>query len=50
MSEPLVCRYCDWDRFEVSGGEWWCEGCCLPLGVRDGDMNPDDAVVRSQPV
>ncbi|MFD0260178.1 hypothetical protein [Kitasatospora indigofera] len=35
---PLVCRFCDWDRFEVAADECFCEGCCLPLGIADGDV------------
>lgn len=34
----VVCRFCEWDLFEVSAGECFCLGCCLPLGVRDGDV------------
>ncbi|MFG3227240.1 hypothetical protein ACGF07_20955 [Kitasatospora sp. NPDC048194] len=35
---PLVCRSCDWDRFELTTDEYFCEGCCLPLGIADGNV------------
>ncbi|MER6916466.1 hypothetical protein ABT354_32815 [Streptomyces sp. NPDC000594] len=34
----VVCRWCDWDQFEVAGDECFCEGCCLPVGLVDGDV------------
>ncbi|MGW7413434.1 hypothetical protein [Streptomyces sp. NPDC054863] len=34
----VVCRWCDWDQFEVAAGECFCEGCCLPIGITDGDV------------
>ncbi|MEV7372514.1 hypothetical protein AB0O51_16730 [Streptomyces sp. NPDC090301] len=37
VTGPLVCRYCEGDRFEVTSYECFCEGCCLPLDVRDED-------------
>lgn len=40
VTVPIVCRYCDWDQFEVAAGECHCVGCCLPLGVQDGDVYP----------
>ncbi|MEU2076308.1 hypothetical protein [Streptomyces sp. NPDC013489] len=54
VTGPLVCRYCDGDRFEVTSYECFCEGCCLPLDVQDdedGDGDGDgcggaDPVVR----
>ncbi|MFF5920306.1 hypothetical protein ACFY8C_18485 [Streptomyces flavochromogenes] len=33
----IVCRYCDWDRFEVTSDECFCEGCCLPIEVQDDE-------------
>ncbi|MCB8901891.1 MULTISPECIES: hypothetical protein [unclassified Streptomyces] len=35
VTGPLVCRYCAWDRFEVTSDECFCEGCCLPLDVQE---------------
>ncbi|WP_395365905.1 hypothetical protein ACHGLA_33000 [Streptomyces sp. YH02] len=35
VTGALVCRYCRWDRFEVTRDEFFCEGCCLPLDVQD---------------
>lgn len=53
VTGPLVCRYCDGDRFEVTSYECFCEGCCLPLDVQDDDEDRDgdgcggaDPVVR----
>ncbi|MFC9484568.1 hypothetical protein ACFTZM_00625 [Streptomyces hydrogenans] len=34
----VACRWCDWDQFEVAGDECFCEGCCLPVGILDGDV------------
>ncbi|MEJ8646424.1 hypothetical protein WKI68_44495 [Streptomyces sp. MS1.HAVA.3] len=28
------------DEFEVAKGECFCVGCCIPVGVTDGDMCP----------
>ncbi|MEU1468035.1 hypothetical protein ABZ434_07410 [Streptomyces sp. NPDC005761] len=36
---PIVCRWCDWDQFEVAADECFCEGCCLPVGIADGDVH-----------
>ncbi|MFF8262618.1 hypothetical protein [Streptomyces virginiae] len=30
----------DEDEFEVAKGECFCVGCCIPLGVTDGDVHP----------
>ncbi|MER7756704.1 hypothetical protein [Kitasatospora sp. NPDC097643] len=38
---PILCRWCDWDRFEVTAGEYFCEGCCLPVDIADGDVHGD---------
>ncbi|MFJ5075107.1 hypothetical protein ACIP8Z_10960 [Streptomyces sp. NPDC088553] len=47
VTGPLVCRYCDWDRFEVTSDECFCEGCCLPLDVQDEEgCGGADPVVR----
>ncbi|MDX2561797.1 hypothetical protein PV371_19320 [Streptomyces sp. TX20-6-3] len=47
VTGPLVCRYCDWDRFEVTSDEYFCEGCCLPLDVQDEEgCGGADPVVR----
>ncbi|MET7758388.1 hypothetical protein ABZT27_27340 [Streptomyces sp. NPDC005389] len=49
VTGPLVCRYCDGDRFEVTSDECFCEGCCLPLDVQEADENGGggaDPVVR----
>ncbi|MFD4317042.1 hypothetical protein [Streptomyces sp. NPDC058548] len=47
VTGPLVCRYCDWDRFEVTSDECFCEGCCLPLDVQDEEgCDGADPVVR----
>ncbi|MFD7572366.1 hypothetical protein ACFV6U_17850, partial [Streptomyces sp. NPDC059810] len=51
VTGPLVCRYCDGDRFEVTSYECFCEGCCLPLDVQDEEEDEDgcggaDLVVR----
>ncbi|MFB8403747.1 hypothetical protein [Streptomyces sp. NPDC055912] len=51
VTGPLVCRYCDGDRFEVTSYECFCEGCCLPLDVQDEEEDEDgcggaDPVVR----
>ncbi|MCX5230175.1 hypothetical protein [Streptomyces sp. NBC_00233] len=47
----LVCRYCGWDRFEVTSDECFCEGCCLPLDVRDeeGGGSADPVVLELRP-
>ncbi|WP_030721871.1 hypothetical protein [Streptomyces sp. NRRL F-2580] len=29
------------DEFEVAKGECFCVGCCIPVGIADGDMCPD---------
>ncbi|OEJ93122.1 hypothetical protein J116_000010 [Streptomyces thermolilacinus SPC6] len=34
----VVCKWCGWDQFEVVGDECFCEGCCLPVGMADGDV------------
>ncbi|MET9934001.1 MULTISPECIES: hypothetical protein [unclassified Streptomyces] len=47
--EPVVCRWCEGDRFEVSGGECFCEGCCLPVGLVDGDVHVRGASWRLAP-
>lgn len=36
---PLVCRWCGGDQFEVVADECFCEGCCLPLGIADGEVH-----------
>ncbi|WP_055600728.1 hypothetical protein [Streptomyces aureus] len=47
VTGALVCRYCDWDRFEVTSDECFCEGCCLPLDVQDEEgCGGADPVVR----
>ncbi|MFF3837480.1 hypothetical protein [Streptomyces sp. NPDC001930] len=50
VTGPLVCRYCDWDRFEVTSEECFCEGCCLPLDVQDeegwGGADPEVRELR----
>ncbi|MFJ5136889.1 hypothetical protein [Streptomyces sp. NPDC088707] len=51
VTGPLVCRYCDGDRFEVTSDECFCEGCCLPLDVQEADEDENggggaDPVVR----
>ncbi|MFD9520913.1 hypothetical protein [Streptomyces sp. NPDC059979] len=28
------------DEFEVAKGECFCVGCCIPVGITDGDMCP----------
>ncbi|MFG2833493.1 hypothetical protein ACGFYE_00730 [Streptomyces zaomyceticus] len=38
VTGALVCRYCDWHEFEVTASECFCVGCCLPVGVQDGDL------------
>lgn len=51
VTGPLVCRYCDGDRFEVTSYECFCEGCCLPLDVQDEDEEKDeDGCGGSDPV
>ncbi len=40
VTAPVVCRHCDWHQYEVAAGECFCEGCCLPLGIADGDVVP----------
>ncbi|MEV6954615.1 hypothetical protein [Streptomyces sp. NPDC051183] len=40
VSAPIACRYCGWDRFQVALDECFCEGCCLALGIQDGDVYP----------
>ncbi|MGC0423615.1 hypothetical protein [Embleya sp. AB8] len=35
---PVVCRYCAHDEFEVAAGECHCVGCCLPIGIEDGEV------------
>ncbi|MFC9341211.1 hypothetical protein ACFT0G_10450 [Streptomyces sp. NPDC057020] len=42
VTGPLVCRYCDGDRFEVTSYECFCEGCCLPLDVQDEDEDDEE--------
>ncbi|MFG3191555.1 hypothetical protein [Streptomyces omiyaensis] len=44
-----VCASCGWDCFEVVADECFCEGCCLPLGVRDGGVHPDGFPWRLTP-
>ncbi len=47
VTGALVCRYCRWDRFEVTWDECFCEGCCLPLDVGDEEgYDGADPVVR----
>ncbi|MEU9164163.1 hypothetical protein AB0D29_28335 [Streptomyces sp. NPDC048424] len=29
------------DEFEAAKGECFCVGCCIPLGIKDGEMRPD---------
>ncbi|MFE6855054.1 hypothetical protein ACFVDH_30165 [Streptomyces sp. NPDC057674] len=53
VTGPLVCRYCDGDRFEVTSYECFCEGCCLPLDVQDEDEDDEkdeDGCGGSDPV
>ncbi|MFH8713539.1 hypothetical protein OHB11_05455 [Streptomyces zaomyceticus] len=38
VTGALVCRFCDWHEFEVTASECFCVGCCLPIGVQDGDL------------
>ncbi|GAA1503730.1 hypothetical protein GCM10009730_03090 [Streptomyces albidochromogenes] len=49
VSAPVVCRHCDWNQFEVAAGECYCEGCCLPLGIEDGDVVPGAPMWRLVP-
>ncbi|MFE5942444.1 hypothetical protein [Streptomyces sp. NPDC056480] len=51
VTGPLVCRYCAWDRFEVTSDECFCEGCCLPLDVQheDGCGAADPVVLELRP-
>ncbi|MFH9726335.1 hypothetical protein ACH4M4_25740 [Streptomyces sp. NPDC017254] len=51
VTGALACRYCDADRFEVTPWECFCEGCCLPIGVQDGDVHesPDTPLRRLEP-
>lgn len=37
---PVICPMCDAEQYEVAGTECYCEGCCLPLGVSDGEIYP----------
>ncbi|MFE5735546.1 hypothetical protein ACFQ7A_32205 [Streptomyces sp. NPDC056528] len=46
---PVVCRWCEGDRFEVAGGECFCEGCCLPVGMADGDVHAGGSSWRFAP-
>ncbi|MER5965099.1 hypothetical protein [Streptomyces sp. NPDC002057] len=43
VTGPLVCRYCAHDEFEVTALECFCVGCCLPIGVQDGDIHGEDS-------
>jgi hypothetical protein len=52
VTVPIVCRYCAADEFEVSSAtdEVWCVGCCLPIGIEDGEVysgTPEWRLVRS---
>ncbi|MFB7541742.1 hypothetical protein ACFC0N_17835 [Streptomyces zaomyceticus] len=38
VTGALACRYCDGHEFEVTASECFCVGCCLPIGVQDGDL------------
>ena len=38
IATPVVCRTCGADTFEVVGNECFCEVCCVPLGIEDGDL------------
>ncbi|MCD2463064.1 hypothetical protein MBT42_05765 [Streptomyces sp. MBT42] len=50
VTGPLVCRYCDGDRFEVTSYECFCEGCCLPLDVQDEEEEDEDGCGGADPV
>ncbi|APE25366.1 MULTISPECIES: hypothetical protein [Streptomyces] len=45
----LVCRYCGEEQFEVTARECFCVGCCLPLGVEDGDVYGPETAWRLRP-
>ncbi|MCX4984936.1 hypothetical protein [Streptomyces sp. NBC_00572] len=49
VTGALVCRYCGADRFEVTAWECFCDGCCLPIGVRDGDVRSETTVWELEP-
>ncbi|WP_435972961.1 hypothetical protein [Streptomyces sp. Qhu_M48] len=49
VTGPLVCRYCAHDEYEVTALECFCVGCCLPLGVQDGEIHAEDASWRLAP-
>jgi hypothetical protein len=40
---PAVCQGCGSDQFEVTATEYFCVGCCLPLGIADGEVRPSGA-------
>ncbi|MEU2396265.1 hypothetical protein [Streptomyces sp. NPDC007369] len=38
---PVTCPSCGDDAYEVSRGECFCTGCCIPLGIANGlDCGP----------
>ncbi|WP_158943304.1 hypothetical protein [Streptomyces sp. NRRL S-378] len=37
------------DEFEVAKGECFCVGCCIPLGITDGDVCPTARRWRLEP-
>ncbi|MGW9454194.1 hypothetical protein [Streptomyces sp. NPDC055632] len=57
LREPLgqvvittfVCRWCDWDQFEVAGDECFCVGCCLPAGIVDGEVHAEESAWELAP-
>ncbi|MFC8226445.1 hypothetical protein [Streptomyces sp. NPDC057287] len=46
---PIVCRWCDWDQFEVVADECFCEGCCLPIGLAGGHVHAGGATWEFAP-
>ncbi|WP_223187790.1 hypothetical protein [Streptomyces sp. CBMA29] len=39
VTTSVVCPLCDTDTFEVAGNECFCEGCCVPAGLEDGELH-----------